>query len=281
MNDLVEPSRFFVRSGLLQLCALDVSVFKKEVESLWFFLFNDLLVWAERKGDSYSFRGKLRLHGAKIRDASDNPIIQHLFHISSPEKTITVSATTKKEKKEWMDQITDLVAKLQEVRSHTHTHTHTFSLFLNIWLYLYFFCGLEWSDSVCAQIMNTRSAGSQVDTGPFVSVGITGTEIRKLKGEKPYTVRVASICFGVLSSVTHKEIHIHLYHFYTSISFSTLVLAGVHDRGEAQRRHHGHSRASLPYVSPFLFSALSVSFCISIYTCLYWLLSLFLSLPPD
>ena len=55
LQDLVEPSRSFIRTGLLQLCQLDqTSLFKKDIVSYWFFLFNDLLLWAERKGsESY------------------------------------------------------------------------------------------------------------------------------------------------------------------------------------------------------------------------------------
>lgn len=72
LQDLVEPSRSFIRTGLLQLCQLDqTSLFKKDIVSYWFFLFNDLLLWAERKGsENYQY---------KVHMCCD----PHLIHLSS------------------------------------------------------------------------------------------------------------------------------------------------------------------------------------------------------
>ncbi len=87
VHDLVEPWRVFVRTGVMQLCALDnSSMFKKDVANYWFYLFNDLLVWAERQGDTYRFRGRASLHGTRLKDISDITVLQNAFHLITPDR---------------------------------------------------------------------------------------------------------------------------------------------------------------------------------------------------
>lgn len=138
-----------MRAGVLQMCNLDLSLFKKDVDNYWFYLFNDLLVYAERKGDSYNYKGRLKLRGMKLKEVADNSVVVNAFHITTPDKTITVSAPTKKDKKEWMDQIQDAISRLKETMKR----------------------------------FRRTMQGS-----PFLAVSILANEVRKGKEKKPFIV---------------------------------------------------------------------------------------------
>lgn len=155
MKDLVEPSRVFVRTGVLQLCHLDnSSMFKKDVANYWFYLFNDLLVWAERTGDSYRFRGRVSLVGMRLKDISDITVLQNAFHLISPDRTLTISAPTKKEKAVWMEQIQDCITRLKDLQ---------------------------------------KRIGGDAPTVPFISATIICNETRKDKEGKSFTIYVIEI----------------------------------------------------------------------------------------
>lgn len=63
-------------------------------------------------------QGRLPLNAMRLKDIADMAVIQNAFHMITVDRTLTVSAPTRKDKKEWMDDVADAIATLREVRTH-------------------------------------------------------------------------------------------------------------------------------------------------------------------
>lgn len=52
----------------------------------------------------------------RLKDVPDNAVVQNAFHVIALNRTITLAAPTRKDKKEWMDSINSAILGLREVR---------------------------------------------------------------------------------------------------------------------------------------------------------------------
>jgi len=82
------------------------------VKETWFFLFNDVLIYAYDVVGSYVFKGEIALGTTWLRDLIDTPAVQNAFQIVSSKKTYTVYATSTEEKKSWVMAIQKCIAAL-------------------------------------------------------------------------------------------------------------------------------------------------------------------------
>eukprot|EP01102_Stenamoeba_stenopodia_P014614 TRINITY_DN4877_c0_g1_i1.p1 TRINITY_DN4877_c0_g1~~TRINITY_DN4877_c0_g1_i1.p1 ORF type:complete len:794 (-),score=150.51 TRINITY_DN4877_c0_g1_i1:107-2488(-) len=111
---IVEPSRVFIKEGgLLKIC-------RKARKMRYFFLFNDILIYADiiPIQEKYIMHlqlelAKLRLQDIPDREGGRDPL-QNCFQIISPKKSFTVIAKSKEEKYQWMSAI--MTAIDEEVR---------------------------------------------------------------------------------------------------------------------------------------------------------------------
>jgi hypothetical protein len=97
--DIATPNRRFFKAGpLMKVC-------RKEDRMYYFFLFDDALLYAERKAGRYHLHRDLSLAGTTIEDTgySDRSLDPNLaFQIRASEKSFVVFAKTQREKTAWM-----------------------------------------------------------------------------------------------------------------------------------------------------------------------------------
>lgn len=62
-------------------------------------------------------QSRLPLSSTRLKDVPDNAVIQNVFHVIGLNRTITLAAPTRKDKKDWMDSINAAILGLREVRS--------------------------------------------------------------------------------------------------------------------------------------------------------------------
>lgn len=99
-EDLITPSRVFIRKGeMTKVCRRSMRVFV-------FYLFNDLLIYAEGIRWKYKIHRRLPIDKSfKIEDAPDTDTYKNTFKIVSREKSFFVYFETEREKQSWMKDI--------------------------------------------------------------------------------------------------------------------------------------------------------------------------------
>jgi len=86
------------------------------VKECWFFLFNDILVYAYETIGFYRHKGTIPLATTWIRDLPNTQSVQNVFQIVSKVKTYTVYAETPQLKSKWMSAINDQIDALVELK---------------------------------------------------------------------------------------------------------------------------------------------------------------------
>jgi len=106
--NLLEPHRFFVKSGVLKKIYAKTSLKMSNHKKYMFFLFSDILVYATRPSsgsETCKFKHALSIAGATISEAEEyrDGKVEHVFKIvPKSEKSIVVYAAEASEKAEWM-----------------------------------------------------------------------------------------------------------------------------------------------------------------------------------
>eukprot|EP00029_Vermamoeba_vermiformis_P006524 TRINITY_DN2581_c0_g1_i1.p1 TRINITY_DN2581_c0_g1~~TRINITY_DN2581_c0_g1_i1.p1 ORF type:complete len:524 (-),score=114.43 TRINITY_DN2581_c0_g1_i1:11-1582(-) len=105
---LMDPARKFVREGRL------MKVTSRFVVETYYFLFNDMLIYAYKKniGANFTLKGKVPMGTTWIRDLPDSDDLQNAWQIVGVKKTYTVFASSPKEKQEWMKDMNLVIEQL-------------------------------------------------------------------------------------------------------------------------------------------------------------------------
>ncbi|KAJ5076630.1 faciogenital dysplasia protein [Anaeramoeba ignava] len=110
---LVHPSRVFIQDAVLKKKT------SKKIEERKFWLFNDLIVYANPSGrfkkKKYQYEGHLSLAGAFIRDLSSQ---EHSLQLipSGSKKGYTIYFENEEQKNDWMNKIKDQITNLAELQ---------------------------------------------------------------------------------------------------------------------------------------------------------------------
>ena len=108
----VAAHRSFIRKGpLMKVC-------RKSVKLRWFFLFNDVLVYAANIGQNFNLHQFLPTSSLDISDVPDSTTHQFAFHISNPKKSFKVFAASQEEKVQWL---LDLITAIGEEKQKKET----------------------------------------------------------------------------------------------------------------------------------------------------------------
>jgi hypothetical protein len=104
----MDPARKFVREGRL------MKVTSRFVVETYYFLFNDMLIYAYKKniGANFTLKGKIPMGTTWIRDLPDSDDLQNAWQIVGMKKTYTVFASSPKEKLEWMKDMNLVIEQL-------------------------------------------------------------------------------------------------------------------------------------------------------------------------
>eukprot|EP00742_Colponemidia_sp_Colp-10_P008011 GILJ01008643.1.p1 GENE.GILJ01008643.1~~GILJ01008643.1.p1 ORF type:complete len:1062 (+),score=158.21 GILJ01008643.1:87-3272(+) len=158
---ILEPHRVFVGEGPVALLNTEGSTL------CWMFLFNDLIIIAERiSADSFIFKDKIKLIATSVvRDIPDMKYMHHLFSVTSEDNMFTFSCATEEEKLLWVEGMTNLI---QEERQRRAVKTKV--------------------------ILGEQLAQEAIAESRLLEVAILGTEVRVSK--KAYTVYVVQVKKG-------------------------------------------------------------------------------------
>jgi len=125
-KNLVDPARRYVFEGKL------TKITSRFVKECWFFLFNDILVYAYEAMSYYRHKGTIRLATTWIRNLPNTQSVQNSFQIVSETKTYTVYAESLELKNKWMakineqiDALVELEPSLIEMRKQVKVRTRT------------------------------------------------------------------------------------------------------------------------------------------------------------
>jgi len=116
--DLALHTRRFVREGALVVAkiAKEGKVNKKDTAERFFFLFHDKLLCCKRKrfkSNKFKFLGSYTLYGASLTDIIDFGESKNRFHLTSNNGEIDLTATSPKDKSDWMKDLKDCISVLQ------------------------------------------------------------------------------------------------------------------------------------------------------------------------
>jgi Myosin head (motor domain)/RhoGEF domain/FYVE zinc finger/Myosin N-terminal SH3-like domain len=94
---LVAPNRVFVRKGeLIRVC-------RRQNKLYMFFLFNDILIYASKRGWKYSVNRMLSLDSSfSVEDEPDSAKLQNAWKVITAEKSFILFAQDEAEKKSWL-----------------------------------------------------------------------------------------------------------------------------------------------------------------------------------
>ncbi|GAM23362.1 hypothetical protein SAMD00019534_065370 [Acytostelium subglobosum LB1] len=163
-TDLVNPSRHFIKQGIIYKCQLD-SRFAKDREELAYFAFNDsLLVVEKRDSTKYQFKYFFELAKTRVKDVEDSQVLQNAIHIIHGETTAMFAFDTPRLK----GAIIEFIEKGKVNKRMT--------------------TALGLADYASTNNLDP----AQVGEGPF-NVQIKKTESKKLPGKKPFTVYIIDI----------------------------------------------------------------------------------------
>jgi hypothetical protein len=103
---LVEPQRVLLMDGrLTKVSASDARV----MQPYYFFLFNDILVYAEYASNQFKPHRVIHLSLCRLVDMMDQRGLTHAFRILNPQKSITVLAPGADAKRQWLRVLTQAI----------------------------------------------------------------------------------------------------------------------------------------------------------------------------
>jgi hypothetical protein len=103
---LNDPTRYFLKEGLLKK---KCNRSGRNIEYT-FFLFSDVLVYADRSAGLYKIHGELPLHLMKIMDLNSAKH-KKSFHLIHPRKSFVVSASSTEDKLTWLTTINAAIGR--------------------------------------------------------------------------------------------------------------------------------------------------------------------------
>uniref|UniRef100_A0A7S3YWE1 Uncharacterized protein n=2 Tax=Lotharella globosa TaxID=91324 RepID=A0A7S3YWE1_9EUKA len=117
---ILSPHRRFVMKQRL----LKVSETRKSTQDYWFFLFNDILVYAnEKAANKYSVHRVLHLALCRLKEIDNSH-----FRIMSSQKSFTIRFPDKKSKNTWFQALTKYInEQILHTKNHHHHHNHNSS----------------------------------------------------------------------------------------------------------------------------------------------------------
>jgi len=128
-EDLILPSRYFIREGDLQ------KVCRKERKPRHFFLFNDTVMYGQlQPGNKYKIAQSFPLNTVTVKDIPDSQLrkLINAFQIKSLTKSFTVIANDSKEKTDWLQGFKDAHSKL--LQSNLRTNAPTPDVSAPVWV---------------------------------------------------------------------------------------------------------------------------------------------------
>ncbi|XP_034069160.1 LOW QUALITY PROTEIN: FERM, ARHGEF and pleckstrin domain-containing protein 1-like [Gymnodraco acuticeps] len=102
VNDLVVPSREFIRLGCLNKLS------GKGLQQRMFFLFNDVILYTSRgmtATNQFKVHGQMLLNGMTIRESEDEWGVPHAFTLVGQQQSVVVAASSLMEREKWMEDI--------------------------------------------------------------------------------------------------------------------------------------------------------------------------------
>ncbi|KAF3843219.1 hypothetical protein F7725_002068 [Dissostichus mawsoni] len=102
VNDLVVPSREFIRLGCLSKLS------GKGLQQRMFFLFNDVILYTSRgmtATNQFKVHGQMLLNGMTIRESEDEWGVPHAFTLVGQQQSVVVAASSLMEREKWMEDI--------------------------------------------------------------------------------------------------------------------------------------------------------------------------------
>ncbi|XP_010771862.1 FERM, RhoGEF and pleckstrin domain-containing protein 1 isoform X3 [Notothenia coriiceps] len=102
INDLVVPSREFIRLGCLNKLS------GKGLQQRMFFLFNDVILYTSRgmtATNQFKVHGQMLLNGMTIRESEDEWGVPHAFTLVGQQQSVVVAASSLIEREKWMEDI--------------------------------------------------------------------------------------------------------------------------------------------------------------------------------
>ncbi|XP_033984561.1 FERM, ARHGEF and pleckstrin domain-containing protein 1 [Trematomus bernacchii] len=102
VNDLVVPSREFIRLGCLNKLS------GKGLQQRMFFLFNDVILYTSRgmtATNQFKVHGQMPLNGMTIRESEDEWGVPHAFTLVGQQQSVVVAASSLMEREKWMEDI--------------------------------------------------------------------------------------------------------------------------------------------------------------------------------
>jgi antitoxin component HigA of HigAB toxin-antitoxin module len=114
--NMVTPDRYLVKEGVLKKLYQKKGIHISKDNKYVFFLFNDVLIYASKSGEVYTYKHTIPVVGMELADVADSEVGQNGWEIrtnAANAKNITVFAATPAEKKEWMTATRDTIELLK------------------------------------------------------------------------------------------------------------------------------------------------------------------------
>lgn len=112
IDSIVDPRREFVREGCLQKFS------KKGYQQRMFFLFSDMLIYANRTSQPYlqfKVHGQLPVKGMIVEETPESKMaVPHCFALYNGSRMINIAANSEEEKYKWIEDINRTITKMKE-----------------------------------------------------------------------------------------------------------------------------------------------------------------------
>ena len=113
-ENLVRPDRRYVYEGPLKL----TPVGQKKSICDYGFLFNDVLIYCNNLGKSFSYVGQIYIHTVSFKDSAEdnNQVHDHDFVLTSGKEKFVFACTHQKEKQNWLLNIGKVIREVERTR---------------------------------------------------------------------------------------------------------------------------------------------------------------------
>eukprot|EP01132_Coremiostelium_polycephalum_P005200 gene5200-6476_t len=169
-DELVRPSRLFIKQGILLNCKLD-SRFSKDFEEMVYFLFNDSILITEKENShrqQFKYFFDTTDSSTRVKDVEDSLVMKNGFQIISGQTTAIFSCPTPEAKR-------DLIKYIDKNKTKSTNRPLTMNLS---------------SGDYNLNISNGNFASLKIDlslSGPY-TIEIKKTESKKEPGKKQFTI---------------------------------------------------------------------------------------------
>lgn len=109
--DLIAPTRRLIKEGLLEIALKP----KAKPQEMNVFLFNDMIVFAQKKKSHFEFRRRYDLNACRLINVADLEVPTYSWQVNEIDTsdTITMFGANDKEKKDWMVPLRRLINEFQ------------------------------------------------------------------------------------------------------------------------------------------------------------------------